>query len=95
MSRKWTEEEYAALRLYASEKMATKVAYKEFSETGYERSIGAFTKKYRLALREHNQTVTLSEAVIPYDRKADGPDVIVIAVLVIGALILGYWWNIQ
>ena len=103
---KWTEEEYAALRLYASEKMATKVAYEEFSETGYERSLGAFTKKYRLVLREHNQTATLSEATVdingelsisevevPYDRKADGPDFIVVAAVVIAVLIIGYMWT--
>lgn len=102
---KWTEEEYAALRLYASEKMATKVAYEEFSETGYERSIGAFTKKYRLILRdikERREAGWPEEVVeskveppqeVPYDRNADGPDLIVLAAVVIAVLIIGYMWT--
>ena len=91
----WTEEEYAALRLYVNEKMATKVAYKEFSETGYERSLGAFTKKYRLALQEVEKADEVATVYLANNTKSEGPDMIVVVALIIGAMIVGYWWSLQ
>lgn len=92
MSRKWTEEEHAALKLYAEEGMHKKDAYNEFTKTGYERSYNAFNKKYTLAMVAVSSEIV---EVVSESKEEKETDWVIVTALTIGAIIIGYWWSIQ
>jgi adenine-specific DNA methylase len=92
MSRKWTEEEHAALKLYAEEGMHKKDAYNEFTNTGYERSYNAFNKKYTLAMVAVSSEIV---EVVSEPKEEKETDWVIVTALTIAAIIIGFWWSTQ
>ena len=89
MGQKWIKDETEMMIDLAQWHSPEEVA-KKMEEQGYERTATAIPLKYA-----HVTGEALPEKktrIVKYDRNADGPDVIVIVALIIGAFILGYWW---
>lgn len=91
MAKKWTDEETTMMIGLADSYSPEEVA-KRMAEQGYKRSATAIPLKYAHITGE--SWPEKKTRVVKYD-SSDGPDLIVIAALVIGAIIIGYWWTTQ
>ncbi len=94
MATKWTEEETELMIDLAFSYSPQEVA-KRMEEQGYKRTATAIPLKYAHVTGESWPetilTVTSDNRIVEYDRNADGPDMIVVVALIIGAMIIGWW----
>jgi len=87
MANKWTEKETELMMHCVSKGFSPKEVAERMEEQGYKRTATAIPLKYAHVTGESWPETR----VVKYDRKSDGPDMIVIVALIIGAMIIGWW----
>ena len=89
MGQKWIKDETEMMIDLAQWHSPEEVA-KKMEEQGYERTATAIPLKYAHVTGE--AWPEKKTRIVKYDRYSDGPDMIVVVALLLGAFILGYWW---